>query len=335
MPTDSKPELEKELSDIRREVIESRNLVIKTDNLLKNLHAELKAVGKRQEDFEKRQWLSSAVAYILFVALVGAGAGLFVTARGTAAKEERERLEKQVAELSGQAEKQKGDSHAALLAQRQAAEVYKLMTTLPGDERLRGVDELVKLDQNRLSALEKQALADRAALLRKEIGQAELERGRAAFRKNDAQQAVSELSRFLAMNPTPEEGSEASFLLGAAYQQLHKHDQAIPYLARYVTNEKKAKQRDYAMLLLATSYQESGQLDRAADTARDAIGTYPNSDYLPQLRARLTVAKRLMAGNSPDAGAAPPAPKPASPTGQAPEAARPALKPAATPLPAQ
>ena len=43
-------ETDKGLDDIRREVIESRNLVIKTDNLLKNLHAELKVVGKRQEE---------------------------------------------------------------------------------------------------------------------------------------------------------------------------------------------------------------------------------------------------------------------------------------------
>ncbi|HEX4621058.1 MAG TPA: hypothetical protein VH208_05755, partial [Myxococcaceae bacterium] len=212
MPIDSKPELEKELADIRREVIESRNLVIKTDNLLKNLHAELKSVGKRQEDFEKRQWLSSAVAYVLFVGLALAGSVLVVTARGTAAREDRERLEKQVGELSAQAEKQKSDSHASTLASRQASEVYKQMTQASGDERLKAVDELVKLDQAKLSALERQALADRAAILRKEIGQTSLERGKAAFRKSEPQQAISELSRFLAMSPGAEEGTEASLL---------------------------------------------------------------------------------------------------------------------------
>src|SRR3954464_5132471 len=88
------------LDDIRREVIESRNLVIKTDNLLKNLHAELKLVGKRQEDFERRQWVSSGVAYLGFLALCAAGAFLISNARTSSAAGDKERLEKQVTELT-------------------------------------------------------------------------------------------------------------------------------------------------------------------------------------------------------------------------------------------
>ena len=60
---------ERDLSDLRREVIESRNLVIKTDNLLKNLHAELKHMGRKQEQFEKRHMATSVAAYILFAAI--------------------------------------------------------------------------------------------------------------------------------------------------------------------------------------------------------------------------------------------------------------------------
>jgi tetratricopeptide (TPR) repeat protein len=339
MPSEPRPELEKELAEIRREVIESRNLVIKTDNLLKNLHAEVKAVGKRQEDSERRQWISSAVAYLLFAGLCLGGGILLVMAKGGAAKEEKDRLEKQVTELSQQADKQKTDVNGALLSSRQAAEVYKLMTTLPGDERLKGVDALAKLDQTRLSSLEKQALADRAALLRREIGQGALERGRAASRRNDAQTVITELGRFMALSPSTEEGNEASFLLGAAYVQVHKYDQAAAALGRFINADKKAKSRDYAMLLLTQSYELSGQLDKAAATAREALGTYPNSEYVPQLKMRLTAAKHLMDGAA-DAAAAgngqPAAPKPAvAPPGQSPEAARPPLKPAASPLPAQ
>ena len=71
MAAETKPEQNKELSEIRKEVIEARNLVIKTDSLLKNLHAEVKAIGKRHEDLQKRQWISSGVAYAIFAALCG------------------------------------------------------------------------------------------------------------------------------------------------------------------------------------------------------------------------------------------------------------------------
>ena len=73
MASEQKADVEKELTEIRKEVIEARNLVIKTDNVLKNLHAEVKAVSKRHEDWQRKQWISSGVAYALFAILaVGA-----------------------------------------------------------------------------------------------------------------------------------------------------------------------------------------------------------------------------------------------------------------------
>ena len=132
----TKPESDnKELSEIRKEVIEARNLVIKTDNLLKNLHAEVKAVGKRHEDFQRRQWISSGVAYAMFAILAVGGAVMTTRASTSTADAERERLEKSVADLNSQLEKQRAELSANQNAQRAAADVYKLMTTLPGDER--------------------------------------------------------------------------------------------------------------------------------------------------------------------------------------------------------
>jgi TolA-binding protein len=291
-----KPELDKGLDEIRREVIESRNLVIKTDNLLKNLHAELKMVGKRQEDFQKRTWISSGVAYGVFAGLCVAGALAFSSVRTSSAGADRERLEKQVAELQAQLDKQKGELNANATAQRQAGEVYRMMTNLQGDERLKGIDALVKLDTQRLSVLEKQALNDRAEILRKEIGGNAFERGKTAFRRNEYGNAVEELSRFMAMNPGQEEALDASFFLGASLTQTRKHEAAIPYLARFIKEDKRSKTRDYAMLLLAQAYDQTSQFEKAAEVARDALATYPNSEFTPQLKGRLSAAKRGMAG---------------------------------------
>ena len=68
---------ERDLEILRREVIESRNLVIKTDNLLKNLHAELKQMGRKQELFEKRHMMTSVAAYVLFATIATLGAFAF------------------------------------------------------------------------------------------------------------------------------------------------------------------------------------------------------------------------------------------------------------------
>src|SRR5205085_2737286 len=63
-------ELEDELHELRREVIESRGLVIKTNNLTNALAADLKAIAKRQVGYERRISWNSAAAYVVFVLVV-------------------------------------------------------------------------------------------------------------------------------------------------------------------------------------------------------------------------------------------------------------------------
>ena len=48
-------DLDKELGDIRREVIESRTLVIRADNQLKTLHAEVKTLARKLDGAVARQ----------------------------------------------------------------------------------------------------------------------------------------------------------------------------------------------------------------------------------------------------------------------------------------
>ncbi|HZH02720.1 MAG TPA: tetratricopeptide repeat protein [Myxococcaceae bacterium] len=328
MAADNASEIEKELSDIRREVIESRNLVIKTDNLLRNLHAELKMVGKRQEDFEKRQWFSSAAAYVLFAVLCAGGAAIISSSRATSIKDERDRLSKSVGELNSQVDKQKSDWSSAGTASRAANEVYQMMTTLPGDQRLKGIDALAKLDQSKLTPLERRVLSDRAEELRKEVGQSAYERGKTAYRRNEMSNVVQELSRFLALNPPQADALDASFYLGAAYNQLRKHEQAVPLLAKFVQEDRRAKTRDYAMMLLAHSYEQTGQLEKAMETARDALGTYPESAFQGELRTRLASAKRLMSSQQGGGEAAATVPAPGAAPAAVPAAPAPANKPA-------
>ena len=296
-------DLERELADIRREVIEGRNLIIRTDNLLKTLHSEVKAFGVRQKEFERKQRTSSAAAYALFALLAGAAALLVSGARASLARGERDRAVAELKALTETVEKERSEQGAVAAARKSAAEAYRMMTDLPGDRRAEGLAALAKVDQRRLDALERQALADRAAALRRELGQAAFERGRAAFRRNDWGPAVDELTRFLAMQPPEQEQLDASFLLGSALMQQRKYLAAVPPLQRFVENDKRSKNREWAMALLAQAHEQTGHPELAAAVAREALGTYPASQFSPMLRARLASAKRAMGeGGDTDAG---------------------------------
>src|SRR4030095_12247524 len=63
-------DFDEELREIKREIVESRGLVIKTNNLTNALAADLKSISKRQLAFERRAFWNSATAYGLFVLVV-------------------------------------------------------------------------------------------------------------------------------------------------------------------------------------------------------------------------------------------------------------------------
>jgi tetratricopeptide (TPR) repeat protein len=351
MAAEQKPEHEKgPFEEIRREVIESRNLVIKADNQLKTIHAELKMIGKRQEDGQRRQWLATGVAYALFVVLcVGASIGI-TAARSSSASSERERLEKELGEARGQVETRKAEQGTAEKAQRAAADLLRKLASPNAEERLEAAEGVAKLDSAKLSPLERQALADRADGVRREAGAAALERGKTAFRRQEYANAAKDLGRALAFNPADADALETSFMLGSALVQLRKPEEAIPLLHRAVVEDKRAKTRDLAMLLLAQAYEQTSQFDKAAEVCREALGSYPNSEFTAQLKARLTSAKRGMGvavdAPAPAPAAAPPAPAPepirqplrppppaAAPGGAAKPPAPPAAAPAAVAKP--
>jgi TolA-binding protein len=312
----------KALEEIRREVIESRNMTIKTDNALKTLHSELKTVSGNQDAFQKRTWFATGAAYVVFTALCVAGAVAVSGAKAASATAEKERLEKQVADLEKSIADLKASAAAQVAAEQAAMQVYKMMTTLPGDERLKGIDALQKLDQSKLTAFTRQALQDRAVSLRREVGSAILEKGKAAFRRQDWAEAAAQLARFLAMEPPDEDALEASFFLGNSLFQARKFDEAIKPLARFVDGDKRARTRDFAMVLLSQSYDMVGNREQGYAVAKEALGTYPGSDFRAQLQGRVS---KGVAGNAP---AAAPEAAPAAPAVVPPKPAAPAPAPA-------
>ncbi len=298
------------LEEIRREVVEARNMTIKTDNALKSLHAELKQVRDQQDAFQKRTWFSTGVVYIGVMALCAAGAVLISNARAATANADRERLEKQIGELTAQLDQQKGAIAQQQSSERSASEVYKMMTSLPGEERLKGIDALARLDQSKLSPFLKLVLADRAEVLKKDVGSAVLEKGRAAARRSDWPETIAQMNRLLTMKPTADDEAEACYFLGQAYLQTRKFDDSIKFLTRSIEGDKKAKNRDYAMLMLMQVYDAMGQRDKAVEMARDALNTYPSSDFRGQFFNRL---QRRQEGQG-QGGGAPATPAPAAGT---------------------
>src|SRR5215468_11279070 len=114
IPTPNRPpsrnpgmdDFDDELRDIKREIVESRGLIIKTNNLTNALAADLKSISKRQIGFERRAFWNSAGANLLFVVVVIGVVKLAwdarvdaVTAETSGTKQKIGKLEKEIEEM--------------------------------------------------------------------------------------------------------------------------------------------------------------------------------------------------------------------------------------------
>ena len=313
------PAAERDLSELRREVIESRNLVIKTDNLLKNLHAELKQMGRKQELFEKRHMMTSVAAYFLFAALATLGAFSFARSEIRGAREESAANEGRAKQLTQEVEMLRRADGSRRDASEKAARAYDLLgSEKEGPGQTLAMDQALHADRQLLSRLEAKALDDRAAGMKAKMAQAALERGNAAFRRNDWTAAAQELTRYIELEPRVEE-SMVWFRLGNALTQAKEHQRAIPALESFIKVSGATKTAQYAGYLLGTDYEETNNAEKARQSYERALGLYPSSEFSSMIRGRL---KRV---SGQKAAAQQPAAAPAAAVPTAAQAANPKL----------
>jgi TolA-binding protein len=120
-------ETDEEIREIKKEIIESRGLTIKTNNLVNSLGADIKSIAKRQAGYERRFNWNGAVAYALFAALSFGGLKLASDATIAAIESEKLALESRNTDLRRALleERQRADDRSA--AEARAARFYDLI----------------------------------------------------------------------------------------------------------------------------------------------------------------------------------------------------------------
>ena len=296
-----------DLALLRKEVIEARNLVIKNDNLLKNLHAELKLMGRKHDEQEKRHWMTSVTAYIAFAVIASIGAFAYAKAEVRSAREEATQNETRARQLSTEAEKTLKEHNARKDASEKATRVFELLgSEKEGPGLNQAMSQAVHLDRSLISPLEARAIDDRAAGMKTRIAEGALERGQRAFRQQDWRTASTELGRYTELEPRVEEPL-VWFHLGNARTQTKEYAGAIQPLENYLKAVSSTKTSQYAGFLLGNAYEETGNFAKARDAYERAAGLYPGSEFAPMIRNKL---RRLPTAQQQAAAPAAAAPRP-------------------------
>src|SRR6476660_8509886 len=167
-------EFDEELRELKREIIETRGLIIKTNNLTNALSADLKSIAKRQQGYERRLIWNSATAYIVFVLVVFVALKLAWDARVDAVRAETEQTRQAVDRLSRELkDAQKRDEDRAKSESRSSS-FYELVRH---GKRAEVVEQFDSLNKDALTKTELAVFTDAAERARGELSIASYHQG--------------------------------------------------------------------------------------------------------------------------------------------------------------
>ncbi len=265
--------VDKELAALRKEVYEARSLIIKTDNLLKTFHAELKTIASRQDAAERRHFVGHVAAYVVIGALAAAGAWWV---SGVAASTERARAERSLkaAKTAQDAAKKAEKAATAGLARRdrasrEALDAYHLLTSKDPKSQARGLERYAAIAPSDLPPFASTVLDDVSRSVRQQAAQDAYDAGLKAYHQGDMKAAAAALTRFYTFaGPLPpgwqaDERRLGAYYLGAASNQAGEHPPAVKWLRQYLAGSGSRATQAYASLLLGDSLSALGRNDDA------------------------------------------------------------------------
>ncbi|HXS16355.1 MAG TPA: hypothetical protein VN764_04170, partial [Polyangiaceae bacterium] len=157
---------EYDLEEIKREIVEGRSLMIKTNNLVNALSADLKSIAKRQQNYERRIVFQSVGAYamttlvILWLTNIAMDAQVeSVRAEGQDNMSRAQALEEDVTALRKREEKR-------VLAAQEAARLNQLLRSERRRDFLNALPRVAQLD---LSSTERDLFETEARTFRREL----------------------------------------------------------------------------------------------------------------------------------------------------------------------
>ncbi|MBX3196843.1 MAG: tetratricopeptide repeat protein [Labilithrix sp.] len=277
-------EVDEELREIKREIIESRGLVIKTNNLTNALSADIKSIAKRQQTYERRLSWNSATAYIVFVVVVFAALKLAWDARVDQIKAETEqraldndRLRKE------QREAQKRDEDRSR-AEARAAQFYELVR---GGKRVELVEQWEQVKKEPLSKAELAMFSDAVERARNELAGQLYQQGMDRVRVQRWQEAATAFEESLKYKDDSAIGPSVRLGLSDSYRHLNRQREAIPILALLAENAIDKEVHDDALYLLAWCQTDVQAWNDAKNTWRTLIRRFPESRFTAEAKLQL------------------------------------------------
>jgi TolA-binding protein len=269
-------EVDDELQEIKREIIESRGLVIKTNNLTNALSADLKSIAKRQQSYESRLRWTSATAYIVFVVVVFASLKFMVDARVDAIEAKYLGLGKENARLNEEMTSFKDRERARAQAEESAQKFYDLIRQNKKMEIVRGWE---KIKDQPITKTEVAIFADAVERAKSDLAVQYYQEGQEKTKLQRWQEAATAFEESLKYNDSGAVAPAVRLALATAYRKLKRQRDAITYLTPLSEQTLDKEVQDDALYMLASCDEDIEAWNDAKTAWRTLLRKFPDSHW--------------------------------------------------------
>jgi TolA-binding protein len=275
---------EYELEEIKREIVESRSLSIKTNNLVNALASDVKSIAKRHQMQERRLIVNTATAYVVTIAVVLGFVKLAWDLRLDAVRSETRAAEERATALDKQLKALQARDEGVLRARRQASDYYQLIAQNKRREIIEGFPEVTKADLTPTERATFEAAVERA---KDELSLIAYQTGLDHARMGRWQEAATQLRESLAYKSDGPHSASATYELARALVALGMHREAIPMLMTLSEASADREVMDDATFLLAQAQLEIQAYNDAKTTLRAFIRRFPKSPHINEAKGKL------------------------------------------------
>jgi TolA-binding protein len=274
-------EVDEEIREIKKEIIESRGLIIKTNNLTNSLGGDIKAIAKRQAAHERRAWWNSVVTYGL-LGLAGLfGFRLLLDVSVREMEVEKSHLEQEVKRLRSALDDEAKRGEKRNGAESKAVQFYELVKQ---KQRAEAIERWNELDKEQLSPAERAVFRDVVARFHSELSNEAFQTGLELLRTGRYAEATESFNDAIRLDEGAAHVPQVRFHLAEALAKLGKNAQAKIEL-EYVLNQNADKEiHPDATWALAHVLDDLGDLDGARAQLRKLLAKWPRSALLPDAR---------------------------------------------------
>lgn len=267
-------DVDDEVRQIKKEIVESRGLIIKTNNLVNALGADIKSIAKRQAGYERRLNWNSGVAIAVIGVLSFVGLKLYFDAQTGGLLSEKAGAEAAADELRRDLsdEVQRASDRASAAAQ--ASQFYELIRQQQRAEVVRRYPAMAK---EALSPAEAAVFRDFEQQFRQELSLELYQNGLQLAAAKKHEEAIARFEEAIQLHPDGTHIPAVKHSLALSLRKEKRSAEALIYAQQVAKQTVDVALQPDGWWLVALCARDLDDLDTAKDALKTLINKWPRS----------------------------------------------------------